>query len=164
MERAKKEFIISISVLTLFLFLIVAFGVQHFGRGGSGDSIFNNDAGSGMDAGTSRESALELEAGEVIKGVMGGNDNTDFYSFSVENGWLIEVKILPDEVDSGQMFAFLLPPGNDSPVVSTGEIPVAGGENFTYNSDQSGDYALGVFGNKRFEGSYLLKILLENKI
>lgn len=165
MERYEKEFYGSMFVLAVILGLIVFAGFRTLGGSEGASSVkTHNDAGTGFDAGDSRETAIELKNlnGETIPGGLGREDNSDFFSFNVENGRTMSFKIFPEGPFTGQISAALLPPDDNSPVASTGEVETAKGGEFVYTLENSGTYLLKVEAREGFNGSYLFRVSLDN--
>ncbi|MCK4504145.1 MAG: hypothetical protein KAW14_00895 [Candidatus Aegiribacteria sp.] len=69
--------------------------------------VMQNDGMSGADAGEQAPNALEIALGETVEGIIGDLDESDWYSFEVPSGSILEISFAPGNDSEGANIAFL---------------------------------------------------------
>ena len=69
--------------------------------------VMQNDGISGADAGGRAPDALEITLGETVGGIMGDLDESDWYSFEIPSGSILEISFTPGYDSEGANVEFL---------------------------------------------------------
>jgi hypothetical protein len=148
----RKEKLVALAAVTLILFAILP-GLS-FARP-------QNDAGSGMDAGNTQQTALFITPNAYTGTVYGPNeeDMSDYYSFTAYNGHWINVTMTPPSNMDFHLQLF-----NSTGHLKAGSYKgVNETESISYMADSDGTWAIHIFVNSNSdEGEYLFTIAPTN--
>ena len=118
--------------------------------------VMQNDGISGADAGGRAPDALEITSGETVGGIIGDLDESDWYSFEVPSGSILEISFTPGYDSEGVNIRFLDTEIDD---IWT-EWDVYAGVTITrsmiMNSSSGGIYYINVF--RGYQGTYSLTV------
>lgn len=118
--------------------------------------VMQNDGISGADAGGRSPGALEITPGESVGGIIGDLDESDWYSFEIPSGSILEISFTPGYDSEGVNFEFL-----DTEIDNIWtEWDIYAGVTITrsmiMNSSSGGIYYINVF--KGTNGTYSLTV------
>ncbi len=118
--------------------------------------VMQNDGISGADAGGRAPDALEITLGETVGGIIGDLDESDWYSFEVPSGSILEISFTPGYDSEGANIRFLDTEIDD---IWT-EYDVYAGVTITrsmiMSSSSGGIYYINVF--RGYNGTYSLTV------